>query len=253
MSQVTFITGASSGIGAGLARRFARAGAPVALAARRRERLEALAQGIRGAGGTALALPCDVTVQAAVREAVSACEEKLGPVGRLIVNAGVNRPNRATDFHADDVEAVFRVNVFGAANCFEAVLPGMVERGAGQVVGISSLGSFNPLPGFLAYSASKSALSNLLEGLRMELRDAGITVTTIYPGFIKTEMTEDYDYPMPFLMEQEDAVARIYASIRRGVAEDAFPRPLALLARGARLLPRPLFDWVGRRFFAGQL
>lgn len=253
MSRVVFITGASSGLGAGLARRFASDGDRVALAARREDRLNALAQSIRQTGGEAAVFPCDVTDRAAVQHAVQQCVSQLGPVDVLVAGAGVNRPSSVDSLAAETVEKVFAVNVFGAVYAIEAVLPGMLERQSGRIVGISSLASMQAQPGFLAYSASKAALSNLLEGLRMELGGRGVDVTTVNPGFVKTEMTAEYNHDMPLLMERDEAVERIYSAILRGYARSTFPRRLAALVRVGQFLPRGIHDRIARLFFADHM
>src|SRR5690606_26013430 len=124
---VTLLTGASSGIGRSLARRLA--DDPLALLARRKDLLDTLAAEIEAGGGRALALPCDVTDRAQVAAAVQEAEARLGPIERLIANAGGGSKTDVRSFRAADVEAVLRLNVLGAANCIEAVLPGMLARG----------------------------------------------------------------------------------------------------------------------------
>ena len=242
MSRVTFITGASSGFGAGLARHFAQRGDPVALVARRMDRIETLAAEIDAEGGRAIAIECDVRDRDAVHRAVERCNSELGPVGLLIANAGVSRQMSATGFDATILQAIFEVNVYGAAYCIEAVLPDMLAARAGQIVGISSLASYNGIPGLGAYSASKAALSTLLESLRIELRPKGISVTSIHPGFVRTEMTRHNAARLPFLMELDEAVEHIVTAIGRHDSEYAFPWQTATISRLGRLLPNRLSD-----------
>ena len=249
MNRVTFITGASSGLGATLAPLFAAAGDHVALIARRAERLESLADQIRKNGGTALPITCDVTDRAAVQHAVQQCESELGPVDLLIANAGVNPPFPARRFKTDTLERVFAVNVRGVAHCLEVILPSMIKRQAGHLVAISSLSAFIGLPGFTAYSASKAAVRNLMEGLRLELHEEGLAVTTVCPGFVKTEMTEGYPAAMPFLMERDEAAQRIYRAVERKDAEYIFPWPLAALVKANQFLPNVLTNRLARFFF----
>lgn len=239
-----FITGASSGLGRALAPLLAADGQPVVLAARRAEPLSDLAAEIEAAGGTALALPLDVSDPEAVQHAVQHAESTLGPVGLMIANAGIDGLTPADDFHAADVARVLQVNLVGAAACFEAVLPGMIERGDGQLVGVASLAGFRGLPGAAAYCASKAGLISLLESLRIELRGKGVAVTTLNPGFVKTPLTAPNQHPMPFLMELDDAAKVMHKAIRRQVSECSFPKSLASITRTGKLLPNGLYDRI---------
>ena len=139
MSGVTFITGASSGLGAGLAPLFAQDGDTVFLAARRGDAIEALAERLRADGGTAHAIPLDVSDHDAVREAFAQVVADVGPIDTLVCNAGIGDSTPAVGFDADTLEHIFGINVFGVAYCIEAALPGMLERNQGQLV--ATLGS----------------------------------------------------------------------------------------------------------------
>lgn len=244
MNQVIFITGASSGFGSALATLYAEAGCAVALVARRAERIETQAEALQAQGGTALPLVCDVTDRDAVRAAVAQCAATLGPIDVLIANAGVSRPSSALTFNTDDLEWMYRVNVFGAAYCFEAVLPAMTARRSGHLVGVSSLAGYRGLPGSIGYASTKAALTNMMEGLRVELRPHGVAVTTLCPGFVKTEMTANNKHPMPFLLDLEDAARRMFKAIARKDSEYAFPWQLAAVVKTGRVLPNALYDYL---------
>lgn len=247
MSRVAFITGASSGLGAGLARRLARSGYAVALAARRRDRLDEVAQAVRTSGGTALPLACDVREPDQVRSAVRAAVTELGPVDLLIANAGVSRMTRAEELSASQIEDVMRTNFLGPVYAVEAVLPSMLERRSGHLVAVGSLTGYGGLPKTAAYSASKGALHNFFESLRIDLRGTGVDVTVITPGYVKTELTEKNAYRMPFLMELDDAVERMARAIERREALVAFPLPLFALVWAAQILPASIYDLLGSR------
>ena len=247
MKRVTLITGASSGFGAALAGHYAQGGSSVALLARRAERIEELATEVRAAGASVLPIACDVTDREAVHAAIERCERELGPITLLIANAGVLTRMSARNFDAEALRSDFEVNVFGAAYCVEAVLPTMLAAGSGQIVGISSLAAYNGIPRMGAYSASKAALSTLMESLRIELAPKGIAVTTIHPGFVRTDMTggEAADQ-LPFLMELDDAIDHITRAIDRRVSEYAFPWQTATLSRLGRFLPNGISDRIMR-------
>lgn len=246
--RVAAITGASSGIGRAMAVEIARRGGDVALLARRRDALEETAAAVRAAGRHAAVAPCDVRDRDAVLAAFRAAEAVLGPADVLIANAGIGLPVSAARWDGRRVAEVLEVNVLGAVYAIEAVLPGMLERRTGRIAGISSLAAWRAFPAHAPYGASKAALNYVLESLRIELLSSGVGVTTICPGFIRTPMTAPNRFRMPFLMDADDAVRRILDAIAAGRRVYAFPWPLALGVRAARLLPG--FVWermAGRR------
>jgi short-subunit dehydrogenase len=238
------ITGASSGIGAELARQLAAQGVPVGLTARRAETLEALAAEIRRAGGTAVVAPADAGDRAATHAAIGRIAEALGPIDLLIANAGLGLGTAAFRFDAEDFERMVRVNLLGAAYAIEAVLPEMLRRRRGHLVGVSSIAAYRGIPGSAGYCATKAGLSALLEGLRAELRHQHITVTTVHPGFIDTPMTEGGDGPQPFKMGVDRAARIILRGIASRRREVNFPRRMVALMSLARHLPNALADRI---------
>jgi len=229
------ITGASSGIGAALARELARRGWTLALLARRADLLDAL---VRELPTESIALPCDVTDASAVREAV----QRSGPFDLAIANAGVGVPSHATKFNLDDAEVMTRVNILGMFNLFDAVIPSMIERRSGRFAGVASIAGLRGLPTSSVYSATKSAMQSFLEASRSELRPYGVGVTTINPGFVVTEMTSKNRFKMPFLMTAEEAARVIVDGLERGKRVIEFPLPMSLLMRFTRLLPAAVWD-----------
>ena len=240
--KVALVTGASSGIGAGLALRQARKGHHIILMARRLDKLEALAQEIREIGCEVVVCAVDVTDREGVHREIERAVSVVGPVDLLIANAGMGIPTPAHRFDAADFERVVSVNLVGAANCVAAVIPSMIERGVGQLVCIASLAAYRGLPGSGAYCASKAGMLSLFESLRLDLSSSPITVTTICPGFIRTPMTAEQKFSMPFMMELEPAITKMDRAIERGVAEYAFPFPLSTIVRLARWLPNFMYD-----------
>jgi short-subunit dehydrogenase len=240
--KVVLVTGASSGIGEALAVEFGRRGASVGLLARREEVLGEVARKVEAAGGRAFAVAVDVREAEAVREAAAKVREQFGPIDVLVANAGVGEITLARAFDIEVVTQVLSVNVLGAMNSVAAVLPQMLERGSGQIVGISSLAAFRGFPGSGAYCASKAALSTFFESLRAELRPSNIYVTTIHPGFIDTPMTRGRNRKMPFLQDADRAAGQMLRAIEARRRTYAFPWQLATIARIGRWIPDALYD-----------
>src|SRR6266446_2556031 len=182
------VTGASSGIGAQLARDLAARGMRVALLARRADRLAALADEIRRGGGEAIAVPCDVAERTSIEGAVAGVLERFGRVDLLVNDAGYGRHVLFKDHDAADIERMMRTNYLGVVWATKAVLPAMRARRRGWIVNISSVAGKLGQPDEAAYSASKFAVTGLSEGLSYELAPLGIHVMTVYPALVRTEM-----------------------------------------------------------------
>lgn len=191
--RVALVTGASAGIGKETARTLARAGAAVAVTARREDRLGALVEEIEAGGGRAIALAADVVALEQVRSVVDSTIERLGAIDILINNAGIMRVAPITENRVEDWTRMVDVNVKGVLHFLSATLPHMLERGSGHLVTVGSLAGRRPFPGGAVYSATKFATRSLSWGLHLELGNAhGIRVTDIQPGFVSTELL-DYD------------------------------------------------------------
>ncbi len=239
-NQVAVITGASSGIGWELAKLLARQQCKVGVLARRREQLEALTQEIQAAGGQAAWAVADVADRTQTLTAIAGLREQLGPIDLLVANSGVGESTYIEPLNVPVVEQMIRVNLFGIIYAFEAVLPEMLQRGRGHLAAVSSLAAYKGLPGEAGYCASKAAVNSYLESLRIQLRQRGIAVTTICPGFIKTPMTAKHEWPMPWLMTAEEAARRIVRALERRKKVFNFPWQTTLLMKATRWLP----DWV---------
>ena len=240
--KVVLVTGASSGIGRALALEFGRRGARVGVLARRAEALIEVAGEVERAGGKALVLVADVRDAAEMEKAVARVRELWGVVDVLIANAGMTSTTGATALRAGEAADVIAVNVVGVINSVAAVLPPMLERGAGHLVAISSLASYRGMPKSSAYSASKAAVSTFFESLRVDLRKSGVAVTTIHPGFIRTPLTEGRKTKLPFLMEVETAARLIVRAVERRARTYAFPWQLATVVKLIKHMPDALYD-----------
>ena len=236
----TIITGASSGIGAALARELSRRGHALGLIARRAEMLDALVAELKT---PAIALPCDVTDSAAVHAAVARGEAALGGAFDLaIANAGVGVAFPVSKFSLPDAELMVRVNILGMMVLFDAVVPKMIERRSGHFAGVASLAGLRGLPTSSVYSATKAAMQAFLEASRVELARYDVAVTTVNPGFVVSPMTDKNKFKMPFLMTAERAARIIANGLERRARVVQFPLPMSLLMRFARSLPNAVYD-----------
>lgn len=244
--RTALITGASSGIGRALAAFFARRGTRVFAAARRADRLEALRRELPE--GALEPVDLDVADSPRVLERIQEIDRGCGGLDLVVANAGVGGETHGRHLSWENLERIIQVNVTGAAATLAAALPRMVERSRGHLVGISSIAAARGMPGHAGYSASKAFLSNLLEGLRIDLAGTGVRVTCVHPGFVKSEMTAQNRFWMPFLLETDDAAERIGRAILRGRDVLTFPLPLAVGMTAMRLVPARLFGFAARRF-----
>jgi short-subunit dehydrogenase len=231
------ITGASSGLGRALSLWFARRGARVYAAARREEQLQSLRAEASAGPGEVVPVPLDVADAGAVVLKLRALDDATpGGIDLVVANAGVGGRLNGAKAEWADIARMLQVNILGATATLTALAPRMAERKKGHLVGVASLAAWIVVPRFGVYGASKRYLQTLCEGLRLDM-PAGVRVTSINPGFVKSEMTADNRFPMPFLLETEDAADRMGRAILRGDALFAFPWQMAWLTRLGALLP----------------
>ena len=252
--KVVFLTGASSGIGRGLALDLARRGANLGLVARRKEVLDEIVTEIQTENENngnqtqkVFALAADVQDRESMRAAAIQLHSRFGRIDVMIANAGMGVTNDGAELDAAKLADVVNVNVIGAANSVAAVLPEMVARGSGHLVVISSLAAYRGLPKSAAYCGSKAAVSAMFESLRLDLRPRGVDVTIIHPGFIKTPLTAGRQAHMPWLQELDEAVKKILTAIERRKKSYAFPWQLATIVRVGMIMPNFMYDWFSRR------
>lgn len=234
------ISGASSGIGQALARHYLERGATVAAFARRSELLQALAAEFPGkVHDYALDVRDAPAIQAAARDFMA----RVGIPDIVIANAGVSRGTLTEYVEDEDVfQDIMDINVLGMVKTFQPFLAPMRQARNGTLVGIASVAGLRGLPGSGAYSASKAAAITYLESLRVELYGSGVTVVTISPGYIRTPMTDINTYPMPFILEADDAARRMARVIERGTSFAIVPWRMALAGWLLKRLPNWLYD-----------
>jgi short-subunit dehydrogenase len=241
--RVVWITGASTGIGADVAKQLASAGVVVAASARSAEKLAELSR----VHENIKPFPVDVTDVAAVKTTFAAIESSLGAVDLVIAGAGAYQPIEAKDISFETFDRLMRVNYLGVISVLEAVLPSFRARRMGHLSWIASVAGYRGLPKAAAYGPTKAALINLAESLKPELDRDGLKLSVINPGFVRTPMTAVNDFDMPFLMEPDAAAAATIEGLRRGKFEIAYPLRFVAILKFARLLPYPAYFWLTRR------
>ncbi|TQV77974.1 SDR family NAD(P)-dependent oxidoreductase [Denitrobaculum tricleocarpae] len=242
-----WITGASSGLGRAVAALLVTQGYHVAVSARREEALRSLAGELSGASGKVSVYPLDVTDREAVRATAGKIEAEAGPLGLAVLNAGTHREVMAQGFSAGDVRALIELNLMGCANCLEAILPGMIARRDGQIALVSSVAGYIGLPTSAGYGATKAGLINMAEALKPECDSYGIKLQLVNPGFVRTPLTDKNPFPMPFLLEVEDAAAAMVKGLGSTRFEVIFPRRLAYILKILKRLPYPLLFALTRK------
>lgn len=240
-----FITGASSGIGAALARHYAGPDTAIGLYARRRELLEQLAASLPGRSAL---YASDIADGAAVGAAAQDFMARFGTPELVIANAGISIGTHGDEpADVDKLRRVLEVNVAGLAATLAAFAPAMRAAASGTLCGIASVAGFRGLPGAGAYSASKAAAIAWLEALRAELAGSGVAVVTICPGYIDTPMTQVNKYRMPFLLSPDEAARRFARAIAAKRRLAVIPWQMALVSLLLRGLPGWLYDRLAAR------
>ena len=247
---IAWITGASSGMGRGVALELARRGFVVAATARRADLLASLTQ---EAPGKIFAFPGDVTDATAMAALHAEIESAHGPVALAFLNAGGIFRDGADDPAGEGARRTFDLNVMGTLNCLAPVSRAMIQRRKGQIALCASLAGYTGLPTAAAYSASKAALIALGQGLHVDLSAHGVALQVVCPGYVRTPLTDNIPHETPFMLELDDAVARICKGFETGGFEIAFPKRLWLAASLLRLMPQTLrLALLKRRAGKGQ-
>ncbi|HNL79835.1 MAG TPA: SDR family NAD(P)-dependent oxidoreductase [Agitococcus sp.] len=238
MGKNVVITGASSGIGAALAKAFASQGYNLGLAARRLDKLETLARQLEDQYSIKVAITeLDVQDDSQVAPALSHLAQQLGQLDIVIANAGITGARRSGNGNLAIDKAIFQTNLIGAIATLDAATKIFLAQGHGQLVGMSSFSAFSPLPTSAAYSASKAALTNYMNAMRLELLSKNIKVTVIHPGFIKTDIAPHMD-KYPFVIEADAAALQMLAAIEGQKANVIIPALPWKIAKGIlQLLP----------------
>lgn len=245
MASLVFITGASSGIGQAMAKRFYDEGFSLALVARRTAEIERWATTERLDPQRFKVYSADVAETESIVAAGRVCLSAQGVPDVVIANAGISiGMDTGIRGDIDVMQRTFTTNNIGLAATFHPFIAAMEQRGSGRLVGIGSVAGIRGLPGHGAYCASKAAVIAYCESLRGELRDSGVKVVTICPGYIDTPLTRQNRYSMPFLMTADAFAARAFDAISQGVSYRVIPWQMGYIAKILRALPNALFDKV---------
>jgi len=242
-----WVVGASSGIGAGLARALRARGARVAVSARRADALAALFAGEAPGAAPPELLPLDVTDAAAVAGACETLRSRWGGIDLVLWVAGAYVPMRAQTYSLETARRILDTNLVSVYSGLAALLPMLLAQRSGGIALVASVAGYSGLPQALAYGPTKAALINLAESLYLDLRPAGIGVYLVNPGYVDTPATAVNSYRMPALISADEAAEATLAGIGAGRFEVHYPRRFTLWLKFARLLPYRLYFALVRR------
>jgi short-subunit dehydrogenase len=245
--MIIWITGSSSGLGRELALQYARLGHEVCVSARNKEALDELAASCSSATGSIFPFQLDVTDVDAVTRCFDDICSTAGIPDICVLNAGTHTANSAAKFDAQIFRRLMDINYMGVVNCLQAVVPAYIQQHGGHIAVVSSVAGYQGLPNASAYGASKAALINMCEALQPELAECDVKLQLINPGFVRTPLTDLNEFPMPFLMEVEDAAARIIWGLNGNGFEISFPRRFTWLLKALKLLPYALYLRLTRK------
>ncbi len=237
------LTGASSGIGYALAKKLAEEKCNLALASRKIEILENLAEELREFGKDIVVVKCDVSKKEDVKKAVSNIKNHFGKIDIAIFNSGISYRGAANGAE-DKYEQIIKVNLLGLIYCVEEVLKDFKKNKDGIIAGVSSLADSRGYPFSSYYSASKAAATKYLESLRVESKPFKVKVVTIKPGFVRTPMTDKNEFYMPFLMDVDKAAEIIVKGIKKEKTIIQFPFPIVLGSKILSIMPNRLYDFL---------
>lgn len=242
-----WLTGGTSGIGKALTTRFLSEGKQVALTGSNQEKLDRFVTELGDVDGRLLAIAADVSNDQDVEDGYNRIKEQWGVPDMVIANAGTHINMPASEISLEKCRKLFEINLAGAVSTLLVGLPDMLIRGSGHLVGVGSLSSYRGLPLAAAYGATKAGLNNFLQSLRFDVETHGLSVTAINPGFVKTPLTDLNEYPMPLIIEADEAAEYIWQGLGRKKMEIHFPPAFSWSCKLLRVLPYPVYHWLVRR------
>ena len=229
-----WIVGASEGLGLALAKKLSEAGTSLILTARNETRLKEIASSLPN---EAEVLPLDITDLNAVRKSAKMLKDADG----FVFCAGEYWPMPAQHWDVEKLKSMIDVNLIGALHTLDVILPIFMEKNSGHLVFAGSLVGYRGLPGALGYGSSKAAIVNLSETLRFDLKETGIKVQLINPGYVKTRLTDKNNFKMPQIMSPEVAAGKMFSNMNKNNFSSSFPAPFSWLFRVSQLLPESIY------------
>jgi short-subunit dehydrogenase len=250
---IVLVTGAANGIGRATAAALARSGTPLGVIDRDGPALLDLTRALREQGASVAAAVVDVTDRASLLQGVAGIAAALGPIEVLVACAGIGTLTLVPELDTSSLRKTLDVNLVGVAHSIECVLPGMIARRRGHIVGVASMAGYRGFPWMISYSASKAALIAYLEAMRPGLRRRGVTVTTVCPGFVRTQLCTGIPFQRPIKMiEPEEAARHLVRAVERRPRNCVFPWNMRIGVALLKHMPDPLFDrlmrWAGPQY-----
>ena len=248
---IAWVTGATSGIGRAVALKLAARGWRVLATARREADLESLSAKAAATGGTIIGAAADITDREGIAALIANAEAAHGPIALAFLNAGTYFGDKEDSFSADPVWKTFEINVGGTVNCIAPLSAAMMARKRGQIVINASVAGYGGLPRSFGYGPTKAALINMAESMRLTLEAKGLLVQIVCPGFVRTPLTDKNRFPMPFLVDVDQAATRICDGMQSSSFEITFPRRLSWILKALNHLPYPLYFALVRKVTGG--
>ena len=250
MKKLLWITGAGKGIGRAVAQQYAQKGWHVAVSSRTQDDLISLKEHAKSLLGKDLihCYPLDITSKESYEEVYREIKSELKIPDQLIFNAGTHIPSPAISFSSRIYEKLMTVNYFGTLYGVETVIADLLDNNKGHIGIVSSVAGYRGLPNSSAYGASKAALINFCESLRIDLDKTNINISIINPGFVKTPLTDKNDFSMPFIISAEKAAAIIFKGMEEKRFEIAFPRLFVSFLKLLRIIPYFIYFRIIKKY-----
>jgi short-subunit dehydrogenase len=247
------LIGVSSGIGAALVKKLANNDCSLILLARRYDKLQSLAESLKGKPARISIWQCDVSDPVQVADTISRVSAQYPRIDLALINSGVSYRNEFAALDLKKAQDTVAINLMGVINCFHALTPVFMKQRSGIIATVSSLADSRGFARSGVYSASKAAVTILLESASVELAHYGVKIITIRPGFVKTAMTDKNEFKMPFIIPAEKAADIIYRGIEKEKRYINFPGVTKLLVDIGRAIPNFIFEYFSKKQFQSLL